>query len=271
MGKLSKDQLPQPYLLEDFYLAKMAGLDVELPDPLYASDYYLKYMAENRGGGGSGSGIASDVAYDNTALADVVNVAEALDMIISEIYYVAPKITSFTATPAGGVFEFGTTISAPKFNWTYNKAITSQTLTNCTLSSTAIRTISYMSDITTDKTFTLQASDGKNTTQSTISYKFVYPYYVGVLNTDNPTESDIVGLTKKVETKGNKTLSFTTSQSHMVFAYPSSHGDISKIIDQNGFNVTGSFTKSTSIINGINYHVYISNKCSGSYSMSINY
>ena len=94
MGKLSKEQLPQPYLLEDFYLAKMAGLDVELPDPLYASDYYLKYMAENRGGGGSGSGIASDVAYDNTALADVVNVAEALDMIISEIYYVAPKINN---------------------------------------------------------------------------------------------------------------------------------------------------------------------------------
>lgn len=272
MGKLSKDQLPQPYLIEDYYLAKMAGLDVELPDPLYASDYYLKYMAENRGsGGGSGSGIASDVAYDNTALADVDNVAEALDMIISEIYYVAPRITSFTATPAGGVFEVGTTITAPMFNWSYNKAITSQTLTNCTLSSTAIRTTSYMSDITTDKSFTLQASDGKNTVQNTISYKFVHPYYVGVLNTNTPTESDIVGLTKKVEVKGNKTLGFSTSQSYMAFAYPSSYGDISKIVDQNGFDVTASFTKSTAIINSVNYYVYISNKNSGSYSMTINY
>ena len=271
MGKLSKDQLPQPYLAEDFYLAKMAGLDVKLPDPLYTSDYYLKYLAENKGSGGSGSGIASDVAYDNTALANVDNVAEALDMIISELYYVAPKITSFTATPAGGVFEVGTTISAPTFNWSYNKAITSQTLTNCTLSSTDIRKTSYTSDITSNKTFTLNASDGKNNVSKSVSYTFVNPYYIGVSSTDTLTETDIKALTKKVETKGNKTINYTTSQSYMVFAYPSSYGAISSIIDQNGFNVTDSFVRNTVTVNSVEYYVYVSNQCSGTYTMKFNY
>ena len=271
MGKLSKDQLPLPYLAEDFYLAKMAGLDVKLPDPLYTSDYYLKYLAENRGSGGSGSGIASDVAYDNTALANVDNVAEALDMIISELYYVAPKITSFTATPAAGVFEVGTTISAPTFNWSYNKAITSQTLTNFTLTDNTDRMATYDSDITSNKTFTLNASDGKNNVSKSVSYTFVNPYYVGVSSTEKKKKTDIKALTKKVEVKGNKTINYTTSQSYMVFAYPSSYGAISSIIDQNGFNVTDSFVRNTVTVNSVEYYVYVSNQCSGTYTMKFNY
>ena len=253
MGKLSKDQLPQPYLLEDYYLAKMAGLDVELPDPLYTSDYYLKYLAENKGSGCSGSGIASDVTYDNTALANVDNVAEALDIIISELYYVAPKITSFTATPAGGVFEVGTTISAPTFNWSYNKAITSQTLTNCTLSSTDIRKTSYTSDITTNKSFTLQASDGKNTTKSTISYAFIHASYYGVAD-DVPVGID--GLTKALRTKGTLETRFTTDFQHIVYAYPASYGSLKSILDSMGFENITDFTSKDITINGVAYKMY---------------
>ena len=256
MGKLSKNQLPQPYLREDYYLAKMAGLDVELPDALYTSDYYLKYIAENGGSGGSGgsgSGIASDIAYDNAALADVDNVAEALDMIISKLYYVAPKITSFTATPAGGVFEVGTTISAPTFNWSYNKAITSQTLTNCTLSNTAIRTASYISDITTDKSFTLQASDGNNTVQTPISYKFVPPSYYGVTD-DVPVGID--GLTKKLRTKGTLETKFTTDFQHIVYLYPATFGSLRSILDSMGFENITDFTVTNLNVNGVAYKMY---------------
>ena len=57
----------------------------------------------------------------------------------------------------------------------------------------------------------------------------------------------------------------------MVFAYPSSYGAISSVIDQNGFNVTDSFTQNTVTVNGVNYYVYVSNKCSGSYTMKFNY
>ena len=271
MGKLSKDQLPQPYLREDYYLAKMAGLDVELPDALYTSDYYLKYLAENRGSGGSGgsgSGIASDVAYDNAALADVDNVAEALDKLISDYYYVAPSVTAFTASPSGGTFEVGTTITAPiTFNWSYNKDIASQSLTDCSIS-VDDRTATYNSDITSNKTFTLNASDGKNNVSKSISYTFVSPYYVGVSDTDILDETGIKALTKKVEVKGNKTISYTNSQNYMVFAYPSSYGTIKKVVDINGFDVTSSFKLSNVTVNSVNYNVYVSNKVTGTFKMT---
>ena len=171
---------------------------------------------------------------------------------MAKLYYVKPSINSFTASTNGGVFEVGTTITAPiTFNWEYNKNITTQSLTDCTLADEIIRTATYNSDITTDKTFTLTASDGENTVSKSISYKFVAPYYIGVSTTNTLTETEITALTKKVETKGSKTVDYTTSQSYMVFAYPKSYGAINSIIDKNGFNVTDSFIQNTLTINSV--------------------
>lgn len=212
------------------------------------------------------------VKYSNDLLSDVTNVKQALDSILAKLYYVKPSINSFTASANGGVFEVGTTITAPiTFNWTYNKEITTQTLTDCTLTDNTIRTVTYDTDITTDKTFTLSASDGENTVSKSISYKFVAPYYIGVSTTNTLTETEIIALTKKLEAKGSKTVDYTTSQSYMVFAYPKSYGAISSIIDQNGFNVTDSFVRSTVTVNSVEYYVYCSNQCSGSYTISYRY
>ena len=222
-------------------------------------------------GGEGGASTADAVEYVNDAVGST-NVEEALNKLIADYYYVAPSVTSFTATPVGGTFEIGTTITAPIiFNWNYNKDITTQTLTDCTLADETVRTATYNTDITSNKTFTLTASDGKNNVSKSISYTFVSPYYVGVSTTDTLTETDIIALTKKVETKGSKTINYTTSQSYMVFAYPNSYGAIKSVIDQNGFNVTDSFTQNTVTVNGVNYYVYVSNKCSGSYTMKFNY
>ncbi len=212
------------------------------------------------------------VKYSNDLLSDVTNVKQALDSILAKLYYVKPSINSFTASANGGVFELGTTITAPiTFNWEYNKDITTQSLTDCTLADETVRTTTYDNDITTDKTFTLSASDGENTVSKSISYKFVTPYYVGVSITNTLTETEIMALTKKLETKGTKTVDYTTNQSYMVFAYPKSYGAISSVIDKNGFNVTDSFTKNTVSINSIDYYVYISNKTTGSFTMKFNY
>ena len=226
---------------------------------------------ENLSTGGSGASTADAVEYVNDAVGST-NVEEALNKLISDYYYVKPSINSFTATPNGGIFEVGHVVSAPiTFNWSYNKDITTQTLTGCTLADETVRTATYDTNITTNKTFTLSASDGKNNVSKSISYTFVYPYYTGVSTTDTLTETDIKALTKKVETKGSKTINYTTSQSYMVFAYPSSYGAIKSIIDQNGFNVTDSFVRNTVTVNSVEYYVYCSNQCSGSYSMKFNY
>ena len=243
----------------------------EVLDLLSESDTgRLQYNGVTIGGAG-GASTADAVEYINDAIS-VTNVEEALNKLIADYYYVAPSVTSFTATPAGGIFEVGHVVSAPiTFNWNYNKDITTQTLTDCTLTDNTIRTATYNSDITSNKTFTLNASDGKNNVSKSISYTFVSPYYTGVSTTNTLTETDIKALTKKVETKGNKTINYTTTQSYMVFAYPSSYGAISSIIDQNGFNVTDSFVRNTVTVNSVEYYVYCSNQCSGSYTMKFSY
>ena len=130
-----------------------------------------------------------------------------------------------------------------------------------------------INDINTDTTLKVCVYDteGKYKEVSTKSYKFVYPSYVGVSTTDVLTETEITALTKKLEAKGTKTVNYTTSQSYMVFAYPKSYGEINSIIDQNGFNITDSFIQNTLTINSVEYYVYTSNQCSGSYTISYRY
>ena len=210
---------------------------------------------------------ADAISYVNDVIGSAT-VEEALNKLISDYYYVAPSVTAFTASPSGGTFEVGTTITAPiTFNWSYNKDIASQSLTDCSIS-VDDRTATYNSDITSNKTFTLNASDGKNNVSKSISYTFVSPYYVGVSDTDILDETGIKALTKKVEVKGNKTISYTNSQNYMVFAYPSSYGTIKKVVDINGFDVTSSFKLSNVTVNSVNYNVYVSNKVTGTFKMT---
>ena len=232
----------------------------------------LQYNGVTIGGDG-GASTADAVTYENVGIdTEIDNVKEALDKLFNKVYYVAPSVTSFTATPNGGIFEVGHVVSAPiTFNWNYNKDITTQTLTDCPIADETVRTATYGSNITINKTFTLNASDGENAVSKSISYKFVYPYYYGVSDTDILDESGITALTKDVSVKGAKTYSYVTNQNYMVFAYDSSYGNIRLITDKNGFDVTGSFTKNTVSIGGKDYYVYVSNKCSGSYSMKFNF
>ena len=219
-------------------------------------------------GGAGGASTADAVEYVNDTISSAT-VEEALNKLISDYYYVKPSINSFTATPNGGIFEVGHVVSAPiTFNWNYNKDITTQTLTDCTLADETVRTATYNTDITANKTFTLSANDGKNNVSKSISYTFVSPYYVGVSDTDILDETGIKALTKKVEVKGNKTISYTNSQNYMVFAYPSSYGTIKKVVDINGFDVTSSFKLSNVTVNSVNYNVYVSNKVTGTFKMT---
>ena len=213
------------------------------------------------------------ISYESLYNVNIDNVKKALDDLYDIAYYTALEITSFTATPAGGVFEVGTTISAPTFNWSYNNTnVMNQELTDCTLATTETRSASYGSDISSDKTFTLEAKDKRASVASkSISYKFVKPYYVGESATNILDDTSVTALTKKIVVKGTQTVSYTTSQSYMVFAYPSSYGTIKKVIDQNGFNVTSSFVQSTVIIGAEQYYVYVSNQCTGSYNMTFSY
>ena len=114
----------------------------------------------------------------------------------------------------------------------------------------------YGANITTDTTFKLEVDDGKSTVFKLLEYKFVDPIYYGMTSIVSPTETDITSLTKLVAEKENVTLSFTAVNQRATFAYPASYGDLVKITDQNTFDNTSGFTKSTATVNGVPYIVY---------------
>lgn len=207
--------------------------------------------------GGEGTSLAENVLYENTAIADVNNVKDTLDAIIAELYYVEPKITSFTCVPTSGIFEVGETIDEVVFTWAYNKNITTQSLTDCTLTDETDRTATYSTPITTNKTFTLSASDGKKSVTNSKSFTFVYPTYVGIVENGNVDETNILAnCTKLIRTKSAYNGKFTANFQTLVFATPKTFGTLSSVINQNNYEVLDAFTKQDMTINGVDYYVY---------------
>lgn len=170
-------------------------------------------------------GTAETTTYTNADYPDYTNVDLALDALFAKVYYVKPAC-SLSANPSGGTFEMGTTISAPiTFTWTINKDITSQTLTGCTLADASVRTATYNTNVTADKTFTLSVSDGENSATSSVSYKFLNKIHWG--NAIEPTTYDgtfILGLTNSKLASSNKgSFSFNAgSGEYCYFATPTS-------------------------------------------------
>lgn len=90
---------------------------------------------------------------------------------------------------------------------------------------------------------------------ATKTFNFIQPFYWGV--SAGTTISDFTGLTESVTAKGQKTVSYTTNNEHMVFAYDSSYGNLTSILDPNSFETISGWTKSTLTVDGFTYNVYI--------------
>ena len=139
-----------------------------------------------------GASTADNVEYTNADYPSYTNVDLALDALFSKVYYVKPTC-SLSASKAGGTFEMGTTIASPIiFTWKTNKAITSQTLTGCTLADASVRTAIYNTNVTADKTFTLSVSDGENSASSSVSYKFLNNVFWGSASTVETYDSTFI-------------------------------------------------------------------------------
>ncbi len=74
--------------------------------------------------------------------------------------------------------------------------------------------------------------------------KFVCPIYFGVVDENAEIAGNIVNeLEKVIEIKEDKTHAYSTNNQHMVIAYPKEYGELAKVIDANGFNLSASFKK----------------------------
>ena len=119
-------------------------------------------------------------------------------------------------------------------------------------------TFSTVNNITTDTTFTVKLTDANNvvTSVSTKTYKFVYPTYTGLTNTIPALGTDVTALTKLIREKAAYTNTYAPANQYIVFAYPQSFGNITSILDGNGFENLGEYAKTTVTINSIAYNVY---------------
>lgn len=128
---------------------------------------------------------------------------------------------------------------------------------------TANGSSAYAETISRDIRYYYLDSDGKERYLSkTKNYYFVHPFYYGVVDSStNLNDLALSSLTPRVEQRSSSlSQTYTTSSQYAVFAYPAVYGKLTKIIDQNSFDVTNSFTLyEKKSINNIAYYVYITN------------
>jgi len=108
-------------------------------------------------------------------------------------------------------------------------------------------------------------TDGTTSTDKNVGAStFVYPYYMGECAADATIDEVLIdGLTKKVESKGNKTVTHSCENGRMVIAYPKAHGVLKSILDPNNFETIGDYTRSEVSVTGLDgttqtYYVYAS-------------
>lgn len=91
------------------------------------------------------------------------------------------------------------------------------------------------------------------------SYEFIYPFYAASLTGNIVSEYNntlFVDSNKILTKKSNQVVSYTHTNKVMAFAYPSEYGALSKIVDQNGFDITGTFSATTFMYGSVSFRVY---------------
>jgi hypothetical protein len=202
------------------------------------------------------------------------------DLLTELLYpYTKPVINSFSLNPPAGVKKKGAAFTLTAATATITKkskpiskvalyrGSTEIASSSAPISDGTVVTFSGFDSSaaaipgTSNETFYIKVSEADGTANvvtSEAKYTFVDPYYVGVIEDGSEiTSANIKGLTEKVEAKGQKAYTYTTTATQCaVIAYPASYGNLSKITDANNFTQT--WTKHTISIDNVSYYVYVS-------------
>ena len=213
LGNLSYEiveQLPDSTLQTvDPNVLYLVKTDTDVFNPFVFSDDTFKSLGSTTGGT-VGPVTSEDVSYSNTAIDSVTNVQTALDTLIAKVYYVAPKINSFTCSPSQLNYEIGQKVTSIVFNWSYNKEIANQTLTDCDVSDISVRSATYDTVLTTNKTFVLSCGDGQNSASSSKSFTFSSRVHSGSASIPASYNSEFI-LSLSGQLKSNKSGTYTVN------------------------------------------------------------
>ena len=214
--------------------------------------------------GGSGASSADKVSYDNTGYPAYTDVSLALNALFDKVFYDKPVITSFVMTPADTLYEIGSTVDSITFDWSTNKNITEQTLTDCVLTDETVRTATYSTPLSTNKTFILSITDGQETVTAKKDIKFGWKVYYGSA-ADQTTYDDafLLGLSDSV-IKENKNGNYTVNvadNEYFYIALPESYNNSDEIVGKIGgfetsFDKVSSFAHTNASGSSTTYNVY---------------
>jgi hypothetical protein len=203
---------------------------------------------------------------------------QSLEDRLDALEYVPIDISSFTVSPSTTLYEFAGNAATYDldFSWSTNTTPDTITLTSDFSSPTFTGadttydepafSVTNSTGAEVSHTWTLGVTDYQSSSDSSSkTIRWVYPFFYGEDTTDLSGGTGIENLTKNVSRKGDKTFGINATNEFIYFAYPASYGDLSIILDGNGFNVTSSFTKHTANVtppvSGVarSYNIYKSN------------
>lgn len=205
----------------------------------------------------------------NTTIAD-------FESRLADLEFVPIDITSFNSAPSTPIYEYGgSTNYNLTFNWAVNKTPDTLSLSSPFSSPSLVAedtsyvepafAVTNTTGAESSYTWILTATDTKGSDNATKTIRWVYPFFYGEDSNDLSGGTGIETLTKSISRKGDKTLGINATNEFIYFAYPASYGNLSIILDGNGFNVTSSFTKHTANVtppvSGVarSYNIYKSN------------
>ena len=259
LGNLSYEiveQLPDSTLQTvDPNVLYLVKTDTDVFNPFVFSDGAFKSLGSTTGGT-VGPVTSEDVSYSNTAIDSVTNVQTALDALIAKVYYVAPKINSFTCSPSQLNYEIGQKVTSIVFNWSYNKEIANQTLTDCDVSDITVRSATYDTVLTTNKTFVLSCGDGQNSATASKAFTFSSKVHSGSASIPTSYNSEFI-LSLNGQLKSNKSGTYTVNVQngqYFFIALPSTYNNSDVLVGKvDGFSTEFSRVATIQHINSSGY------------------
>ena len=160
----------------------------------------------------------------------------------------AGNVVNYTLTRNGESIYTGTTVA--------QYVDTISTSHNTTISYSA--TVEYSDGIIKDTLLGIPYPDTSIKAGSITSSGNVRAYalsYYGVINTS--TINDISGLSSRLSSNKSYTYTASLTEQRIAYIYPETFGELTSIKDANNFDYINSYTRSTSIFNGVEYYIYI--------------
>ena len=177
------------------------------------------------------------IQYDNESHDNIRTVKDALDKLL--YVELSISLTSNTST----VLEKGRLVNGVIINWTYSKRIISQLLDGVPIDLNT-RSYLYNSTLTSDKRFTLTASDTSKTFSKDISFNFYNGVYWGTSSNTTYNDTFIMSLSKELRSNRNKTFSVNCGEGQYIYyCIPTNYGR--PTFSVGGF--TGGFNKVSTI------------------------